>query len=391
MSKLKNFAGKHSELFSIQFFVFVGLLILCIIFLVMCRDRGEDSVIQDDPATTTPPVNDQINEPDRPELEFTNEEATESNIDDFVTLGQTRGISYNRSVVTQQDIDDFIAQHLAEGAMMKEVTGRAVRDGDMVVIDYVGFLGDEPFPGGADQDAELWIGSGSFIPGFEEQIIGHSIGEQFDINLAFPDDYHAPELAGQDVVFEITLKGIFEEGAAELDDEFVRELGLGSVEEYLNVVRERLEEDALNEDKRQVFNLIVEQSVFHKIPISELEQRIATTMEQFHHEAETYDIDIEDFIREITQGMSYDEFIELEVRPYAINDVQMDLVIRAISFKEGISISDEEFMEGVMGYVEQFGYDDAEQFLQYNPESTVRIALLADKVIEFLMEFAVPN
>jgi len=380
----QSFFKKHSDIFGVQFFVFAGLLLLCIVLLVTCRERPEEEdAFPDNPDS---------------QIKFTYDEVTEQNLFEFVTLGQYKGIRFDRTVVTQQDIDDFVEEFLAEagGSMIK----------------------GEPFPGGADQNAELWIGSGQFIPGFEEQIIGHNVGDEFDIYVTFPVDYHA-ELAGRNAIFEIRLLGIYEDheevtdravmdgdrvvidyvgflesgAGAELTDDFVRSLDLGveSVEEFLMIVRERMEEEALTNDRRQVFNAVHENAVFHKVNIDEVEQRTMMTMQPFYFEAAHYGIEIEDFIAQVTQGMSIEDFIEFEVRPYAVNDVTMDLVIRAVAAQEGISLSDAEFEEGVRNYIEQHGYDSIEHFMQFNSVITISVSLLADKIIDVLMDNAIPN
>jgi len=389
MSKLKEIKSKHPGIFSIQFGVFAVLIIACIVLFAILRPSNDVDTWQDDPTEPTEGIT--IHEPDPDDWEFTIDEVTNDNIFQFVTVGNYKGIAFDRVTVSDQDIEDFIAQHLSEGMMMINVTDRAALDGDLVIIDYIGSLDGIPFQGGTDHGAELMLGSGSFIPGFEEQIIGHNVGDVFDITVTFPETYHAEQLAGQDAVFNITLNAIREEGAAELNEDFVRELGLESVAEYRALVRERLEEEAKNNERRQVFSEVFNTVVFHKIPVGEVEQRIALTMDPFYHEAESYGIEIDDFIREITQGMSYDEFIDYEVRPYAINDVQMDLVIRAIAAKEGIVVTQSELDEEIKSIVDEYGYESVEQFLIYNSETIVKVSMLADRIIEVLMGNAVPR
>ena len=389
MSKLKEFMSKHPGIFSIQFGVFVVLLIACVVLLAMCRTQDDAEVWQE--PTPEPATDVTIHEPDSDDWEFTTDEVTNDNIFQFVTIGQYKGIAFDRITVIDQDVEDVIAYHLSEEMVMIDVTDRAAQDGDLVIIDYIGSIDGVPFEFGSDSDVELLLGSGMFIPGFEEQIIGHNIGDVFDITVTFPETYHAVELAGEDAVFEITLNAILEESIAELNEDFVRELGFESVAEYRAFIREMLEEEAKNNERRQVFSEVLSTVVFHKVPSGEVEQREVMTMERFIHEANSHNIELEELVAIMTNGMSIQEFIEFEVRPYAVGEVQMDLVIRAIAAHEGITISQAEVNEEINRIVDEFGYISVEYFMRFSNEDTVRISMLADKVIEVIMDNAVPR
>jgi trigger factor len=392
MSKLKEFTSKHLGIFSIQFCVVVVLLISCIVALAMCSTQDDAEVLQDQEPTPEPINGGTVHEPDPDDWEFTTDEVTNDNINQFVTVGQFKGIEFDRVTVDDQDVEDFITQHLAEGTIMADVTDRAAQDGDLVIIDYIGSIDGVPFEFGADSGAELLLGSGMFIPGFEEQIVGHNVGDVFDINVTFPETYHAEELAGEDAVFEITLHVIREERAAELNEDFVRELGLESVAEYRTIVRERLEDEAKNNERRQVFSEVLNTVVFHKIPISEVEQREVMTMEQFIYEAEFYNIELEEMVAIMTDGLSIQEFLDFQVRPHVVGDVQMDLVIRSIAAQEGITITQTEVSEEIDRIVREIDfYESVEHFMRFNTITTVMVSMLADRVIEVLMDNAVPR
>jgi len=377
MSKLKEIASRHPGIFSIQFGVFVVLLIACVVLLAMCRIQDDAEVWQE---PTPEPANgytngdtngDSILEPAPGDWEFTVEEVTDNNIFEFVTIGQYKGIAFDRVTaddVEDHEVDSYLSQNFSEELLI-DVTDRAVQDGDLVVIDYSGSVDGVPFEGGTDHGADLVIGSGMFIPGFEEQIIGHNVGDVFDITVTFPENYHADELAGEDAVFEITLIS-----AREINEDFIRE------------------QIARNSERRQVFSEVLNTVVFHKVPIIEVEQRQVMTMEWLSHEANSYNIELGEFIAMMTNGMSLQEFLEFQVRPYAVGEVQMDLVIRAIAAHEGITITQAEVDEEINRGVEEVDlYESVEHFMRFNTITTVRVSMLADRVIDVIMDNAVPR
>jgi len=272
---------------------------------------------------------------------------------------------------------------------LSEVHGRAVQNGDVVIIDYSGSVDGIPFQGGTDHGVDLEIGSNSFIPGFEEQIIGHNAGEQFDIFVKFPDNYHAPELAGQEAVFEINLLTIYAFTPPELTLEFVNNLGIDSIEEYREMVKERLESQAENDEWNQIIEEILHDSVFHKIPNGEVDQHIGLALMWFSYEASSYGIDLEEFVFYVANGMSIEDFIEYELRYSAEHDVRIDLIVRAVAASEGITLTDAEFDEGVLNIVQEFNYGSVEAFMEIYTRVNVTVALLRDKIVDILLDNAV--
>jgi len=387
MSKLKEFISKHSGIFNIQFGVLAALLVLCIVLLATSRENGDDDgVVQVDPV---PPIGDLNDDPKPPDFIHTDVEVTESNIFEFITLGQYKGLAIDKTNVGQQEIEEFINQHLLESAKYTEIHDRAVQNGDVVIIDYAGSVDGVPFAGGTDHGVDLEIGSNSFIPGFEEQIIGHSVGEQFDIFVKFPDTYHAPDLAGQEAVFEINLISIYALQPPELDFEFISSLGLGSVEEYREIVKERLERQARESEWIQIIEDIIENSIFHKIPNSEIDQHISLSLIWLGYEAASNGLDIEEFVYYATYGMSLEEFTEDNLRPNAVNSVREDLLIRAIAVTEGITVTDAEIDEEVLKIVDEFFFESVEVFMDIYTRVNVTVALLRDKLFDFLIDSAV--
>ena len=181
-----------------------------------------------------------------------------------VKLGQYKGIEapvieYN---VTDEEVSAEIQKKLNEMATEAAVEDRPVRQGDIVTLDFAGFMGDEQFEGGTAEGYKLKIGSGSFIPGFEEQMVGMNIGDERDINVTFPEDYHAENLAGKPVVFKVKVHAITEENVPELNDEFVQDISeCSTVDEYTAYVRGDLEKRAAERAKNERTDLILQKVI----------------------------------------------------------------------------------------------------------------------------------
>jgi len=197
----------------------------------------------------------------------------------------------------------------------------------------------------------------------------------------------------QDVEEFIRLHLSQEEGLGDLTDDLVRELlGVDSVAEYRAIVREQLrinrETEADDDAKRQVWNVTVDNAAVLRFPVSEVEYRIRRSMMQFYYDSMKYGIELEDLIMEIS-GISLDEFTETVIQPGAFSDVKTDLVLRAIGAQEGITITEAELAAEVRRLVNEYGYESEEHFWELNAEYAVRVAVLSDKIIEFLMSQAI--
>jgi len=394
MSKLKKFMKKHPGIFSIQFGVFVVLLIASIVVLALLRDQSEEPVIQEDPPLT-PPVEDGTNVPELPpepefDFDFTDMQVTTENISEFITLGQYKGLSVGGSGITQQDLEGFLEEYSDFILVLQEETSnRPVQDGDLVIIDYLGIMDGVPFPGGADNDAGLLIGSGQFIPGFEEQIIGHSIGEEFSINLSFPEEYHSEELAGQDVVFEITLKRILTNSTSEQSRDWVWDSEMREVvayDEYLSLVREMLESEFDTGGWTHILGTIIDNSTIHMLPNNEIDELISSILIEISTDYADYEMGIEELIMEITGGtMTLDEFVEYELRPYAIDTIVRNLVVRAIAAEEGLIVTDEDFEN----FIHEHGFESIDSFVEIYSEDFLFLIILSVQVEDFVMRHTV--
>jgi len=375
------------------------VIALCGFALAGCaNDDAGDGTSTTVAGDGTTPGNSGTTSPDGSNAVFTDEAVTDSNIFDFVSLGEYKGITYtpiSPEPVTDEDIIIAIEGMMSEEGEMTEVTDRPVQRNDTVIIDFVGYVDGVPFDGGAADGAELVIGSGMFIPGFEEQIIGKNLGDEFDIHVTFPEEYEE-SLAGKAAVFKTVLHNIFYQSFPELNDDYVMfYFGVESLAVMKDQMREQMTNDraldAQNESRYQVWSVVFRSSTILKYPNAEVDFRIRRAMMEFEYYSEIYGMDLDDLIYQMTEGMyqSTDAFIDGEMRQGAIDDVGQDLVLRAIGSKEGLSVSDQEFQAGVVRLVSEYGYESEEQFLEINGESAVRIALLSDKVIEMLMSNAI--
>ena len=364
-------------------------LALCILVLTGCKTQGNDTQdaveLEESPQIVATPTL----------IGFVDEQVSTENIFEFVTLGQYKGIEYDMvsADVSDEDIEEWIGLHLSQAAEVVEVTDRGAIPGDTIVIDYEGFIDGAPFSGGSAEGVKLTIGSNQLLPSFDEQVVGHRTGEQFDINITFPDDYQNEAFAGRPVVYKVNLTNILTKVLPELSDEFIKEtLDVPTVAEYRSIVRSQLEKDkaleAENAMKGQVWMTIVGNAVIHKYPQDEVDFREERAMMEFYYYASTYNIEISEFISQVS-SKTLEDFKESEIIPGALNDVKQDLVLRAIAAKEGISVADAEFDDAVKKFIDEYRYENEEAFLTLNGENATRIAILSDKVIDFVMSLAV--
>lgn len=373
-------------------------LAICSLVLVGCKSgdaNGGDEVTDSVPESTF--VSDIGVPMGGIDPEFSAMEVTTDNIFEFVTLGQYKGVEYDPvtpASVTDDEIEEIIKSELSQWCDMVVVTDRAVQMNDIVIIDFEGFIDGVAFPNGAADGASLTIGAGQFIPGFDEAIIGHTAGEEFEINLTFPEEYpNSPELAGKPAVFKIVLYTIYEEIMPLLTDAFVQEnLDMDTAAEYRASIKKQLEQErqqsAKLEVENQIWGAVFDAATFHKYPQSEIDFMIDMVFAEIEYLATTYGATVEDIIGQYT-GMSLEDYMENELMPNTIHDVGFDLILRAIAVHEGIVISDEEFDRAVVSFTLDYGYEDAEHFLSEVGRHTTYIVLISPEVENLVMSSAI--
>ena len=262
-----------------------------------------------------------------------------------VELGDLSKIEIEKvdTEVTDEDVEKEIERRLKENSSKKEVTDRAAKDGDETMINFEGFVDDVAFEGGKGENYPLVLGSGSFIPGFEDQIVGHNVGDSFDVNVTFPEDYQAENLAGKATVFKCDLLAIKETVLPELDDEYVSDTtDFETVDEFKADVRKTLEERKAETAKRQKEDRAVEKLV--ELSSMELpEAMIAYQQEKM----------IDNFGQQLMyQGMNLEQYLNMtgqtrddmrdQVKPEAEKQIKRSLVVEAVADAQGFEITDED-------------------------------------------------
>lgn len=255
-----------------------------------------------------------------------------------------KGIKAERedTAVTDDEVNEEIERKRTQASRLIDVTDRAVENGDTVSIDFDGSVDGVPFEGGKAEKYDLVIGSGSFIPGFEEQIIGKNIGDEFDVNVTFPEDYHAKELAGKAAVFKIKLHSIKVSEKPDVDDEFAKDNGFDTLDEYKADVKAKIEDR-----KKKSADAGVEEQIIDTL-ISKLEGEIPEVM--FANETENFVRDYDNRLR--MQGLDLSTYFKYtgldldslrkQLRPQAERQVKTRLALEKIAELENITVSDEE-------------------------------------------------
>ena len=310
-----------------------------------------------------------------------------------VTLGKYKGVSVEAADlgVTESEIDAEINKERENSARTITVEDRPVKDGDMTVIDFEGFVDGVAFEGGKGTDYPLTIGSGAFIPGFEEALIGAQIGKETDVNVTFPEDYQAAELAGKAAVFKCTVKEIKEKELPELDDEFAAEVSeFETLAEYREDMKKRIAdrkaEAAKNAKEEAVINAIIEDAQM-EIPDAMLE----TQQRQM----------VEDFAQRLqAQGLSMDQYMQFtgadaqmlleQIKPQALKRIQSRLVLEAVAAAEKLEASEEDFEAEVSKMAESYKMeaDKVKEILGENGKKQVMEDICVNKAVEFVVENA---
>ncbi len=262
-----------------------------------------------------------------------------------VTIEGYKGIEVNRSVrpVTDEEVDAEIKRVQERNSRTIEITDRNAQMDDTVTIDYKGTIDGEEFSGGSAEGHELKLGSGSFIPGFEEQVVGHAIGEEFDINVTFPEDYHADDLKGKAAVFHVNLKAIKMTELPELDDEFAKDVSdFETFEEYKADVRKKQEErnakTADSEVEDAVMKKLIE-LVQADIPECMFEAETESPVRDFDSRLRMQGLDLKTYFQ--YTGLDLDKMRE-QMRPQAENQVKLRLALEKIAELEQIEVTDED-------------------------------------------------
>lgn len=309
-----------------------------------------------------------------------------------VKLGKYKGVKVEAAevTVTDEEVNAKIEKERENNARTIEVTDRPVKDGDMTILDFEGFVDGVAFDGGKGENYPLTIGSGAFIPGFEEQLVGAEIGKEVEVNVTFPEDYQAEELKGKAAVFKCTIKEIKEKELPALDDEFASEVSeFDTLEEYKKDVKETLtieKEKAAREAKEAaVIDAIIADSDMD-IPEAMVTTQQKQMIDEFAQRMQMQGLSMEQYFQ--FTGATLDKMME-QVKPQAETRIKSRLVLEAVAAKEGIEATEEDYEEEIktMAEVYQMEPDKIKEML---PEKSVK-GIKEDIAVKKAAEFVVNN
>ncbi len=265
-----------------------------------------------------------------------------------VTLGQYKGVEVQKAddAVTDSDVEAELKRVQEQNARLISIEDRPVEDGDQTIIDFEGFVDGKPFDGGKGTDYPLTIGSHSFIDTFEEQLIGKNIGEECEVNVTFPSEYHAKELVNKPATFKVTVKEIKKKELPELNDEFASEVSeFETLEEYKNDIRtklaERKQRAAATENENRVVEKVVENAQMD-IPDPMVDNEVMNMLQDTARRMQSQGLSLDQYLK--YTGQTVDAMKE-QMKPQAIRRIQTRLVLEAVAAAENITISDEKVDE----------------------------------------------
>lgn len=321
---------------------------------------------------------------------FTAEVATKPE----VTLGDYKGLKVDKvsTRVTQKEVDEEIEKERERNARTIEVTDRAVQDKDEVTLDFEGFVDGVAFEGGKGEDYPLTIGSGSFIPGFEEQLIGAEIDKEVEVNVTFPKEYHSEELAGKDATFKCTVHTIKAKELPELDDEFASEVSeCETMDAYRAEVKKNIKERKERTGKEKKENQAVDQAIENAqmdIPEAMIEFQVRQMADDFARRIQQQGLTVEQYFQ--FTGMTAEKMME-EMRPQAEKSIKTRLVLEAIVKAENIEVSDERVEEELTKMAEayQMEVEKLKEFMGENEKKQIKEDLAVQEAITLLVNESV--
>lgn len=310
-----------------------------------------------------------------------------------VTLGEYKGVEVEKKEieVTEEEIQAAVDKERDNNSRNIDVDDRPVQKGDMIKLDFDGSVDGVPFEGGKSENYPLTIGSGSFIPGFEDQLIGAKIGEELDVNVTFPEDYHAEELKGKAAVFKCRVNEIKVKELPEADDEFAQDVSeFDTLAEYKDDIRkkltERKEADARREKENAVVAKIVENAAM-EIPDAMIDEQVRRMADDFTRRIESQGITVEQYMQ--FTGMDTDKLLE-QMRPEAVKRIQNSLVLEAVAKAENIQISDEKLDEEIAKMAENYKMeaDKLKELMGDYEKDQMRNDLAIQAAVELVTEAA---
>lgn len=273
-----------------------------------------------------------------------------------VTLGQYKGLEVPKHEVKVEESEvDAEVGRMAERNARIETVDRAAANGDTVVIDFEGFVDDKPFQGGKAEDYSLTLGSGSFIPGFEDALVGAVAGEERDVNVTFPEDYSAKELAGKPAVFKCKVHEVKESIKPELDDEFAKDVSeFDTLDALKDDIRTRFTKSRTEQNERAFESAAVQMAAANmtcNIPACMIDEQVDHQIEQFAYQLQSQGMKMEDYVKMVGGDLSS---LRASMRPMAEQTVRSDILLSEIAHAENLEVTDEEVEEELKKLAEQY-------------------------------------
>lgn len=309
-----------------------------------------------------------------------------------VELGEYKGIEVEKVEYSIEDeaIENELKRIQDVNSRLVAVE-REVKEGDVITLDYAGFLGEEQFEGGTAENQTLEIGSGSFIPGFEEQLVGKSAGEEVKVEVTFPEEYHSAELAGKAAVFNVKVHEVKEKEVPALDDELAKDVSeFDTLEELKADIKKKLEEQKSEEAKMEIEDKIIEKIAENSkvdIPEAMIENQIDSSINDFSYRLRYQGLDLGKYLELTNTSM---EDFRAQFRENAERFVKGDLILDAIGKSETFEVSEEELSEELEKLAKQYGQelDKLKSTLDENDIDYIKGGVVKRKTIDFLVENA---
>ena len=332
----------------------------------------------------------------RPEIDVTQVEAGKDLIytatvavKPDVTLGEYKGIEVQKAdmTVTDQDVEDAVRRELEKDSRLVAVTDRAAKDGDTVKIDFDGSVDGVAFDGGKGENYPLQLGSGSFIPGFEDQIVGHNAGDAFDVEVTFPEDYHAKELAGKAAVFKTVLHEIQTREIPELTDAYADDKGFDSVDAFREDVKQKLTDakakSAAAANENAVIGKVVENAQI-ELPEPMIETQVEQMIDDYARRMQSQGLQLDQYM-EYT-GMTMDKLKE-QFHPQAVRNLKTRLTLEKVVEAENIEVSEDAIDAEIKRMAEQYkvDFEKMKEFMTEDDKKNISMDLKIQEAVDFLV------
>ncbi|MBQ4481799.1 MAG: trigger factor [Lachnospiraceae bacterium] len=313
-----------------------------------------------------------------------------------VEVGKYKGIKVEPvdTTVTDEEVEEEIGNELKKNARQVEISDRPAKNGDIVYIDYSGSVDGEIFDGGTAEDQRLELGTHTFIDNFEEQIEGHSIGDEFDVNVTFPEKYQEKSLAGKAAVFEVKLKGITEKQIPELDDDFVSDVSeFETVDEFRADIRKTLEDRktvaARNKKEDEAVKALVEDSRL-EIPRAMIDTEADQLIQNYDNRLRSQGLGLSQYMK--YTGMTIDS-LRGDMKEQAKLNIESRLVLEAVADAENITISDEEYEEELQKMADSYSMplDNMKNLITESEKKAIDTDLRIKKAVDIIIENSVED